>query len=67
MQILNKIGEDRMNIVRIRAEQHAECWKCTKWPYDLVFNITWPIFETGLYIIQIQLLTKIGEDQMNTV
>ena len=37
------------------------------WPYDLVFETTWPNFGTGLDLIQINILTKFHEDCIKTM
>ena len=37
------------------------------WPSDLVFDPTWPIFNSGLYFIKMNILTKFHEDWIKTV
>ena len=37
------------------------------WPTDLVFDPTWPRFELGLKIIEMNILTKSDEDWVKTV
>ena len=36
------------------------------WPYDLVFDPTWPYFGPGLDLIEISILTKFHEDYIKT-
>ena len=37
------------------------------WPRDLVFDLTWPIFEPGLDIIKTNLLTKFHQNRVANV
>ena len=46
-----------------------ECthWFFKNWPNDLVFDPTWPTFNSGLDVIKMNILTKFHEDRINTV
>ena len=61
---LVKIG---LKLFELESRQLTKCLKCTKWPCDLVFVLEWPIFELDLDIIDIQLLTRFGEDRIKTI